>query len=844
MWKPGDRLTHRHNPELGLGEVVAIEGRAVIVKFLNSDATLRLAVTSDALQPIDLAPGRRVRVGSNGPEAVVDAHLQNGEIRLVDGRTVGATELWPVEDEASLLERLALGEIDSVEDFSRRLDVLRLAELREADGLGSFLGGRIRLFPHQLHVAERATAADPVRWLLADEVGLGKTVEACLILNRLIRTSRVERCLIVAPDTLVVQWLGELWRKYHQVFLLLDDERLDDIARELGPGFNPFEAHRRVVLSIERLIAQPRLTEQAAAAGIDLLVVDEAHHLKRPPGHPGNQEWRAIAPIAALDRHTLLLTATPFEDDVHGFFRLLQLLRPDEFSEDEDFAARLGRNEPLPPCTSATRRVDIGGLPPRVGLPVPLDAEAWQPRTRLEASIRSQTAAHAVARRRQLERFRRLQSSGAALLGLLDSGDEDARRLAADCDERDPRLAWVLEQAPHWKRRGEKSLVFVADRETLEWLRTSLSRRGQIATAVFHEELSPARRDIEVARFRGFQGPSLLVSTECGGEGRNFEFCDRIVLFDLPWSPVVVEQRIGRLDRIGRTTDVAIVYFQPADGLGALVARLFERLGLFREPLAGLEPELQGVEGALEAAALGSSELRSVAAMGSIVEEVDLARSRVREAAYRELHRNRYRPELAEGILARVPEQLDALNRKVVLDACGRLGFGIEPQRDAVFSIDFGNEALVDSLPGVQGGSSFVGTFERARAVEDEGHDYFAAGHPLVEGLLAHLDEQPTGRVAAFSVDVGAGAERSLGLLVIYEEGRTLEVVAIDARGRRRPHWAAAIREGSANLAPLPEAALRDPGWAATIRQMAAALGDDRQPAAVAALVVEPEDRR
>ena len=176
-----------------------------------------------------------------------------------------------------------------------------------------------------------------------------------------------------------------------------------------------------------------------------------------------------------------------------------------------------------------------------VGLPVPLDAEAWQPRVDLEESIRSQPAAHAVARRRQLDRLRQLQSSGAALLGLLDPGDENARRLAADCDERDPRLAWVLAQAPGWKQRGEKSLVFVADRETLEWLRTSLSRRGQIATAVFHEQLSPARRDIEVARFRGTEGPSLLVSTECGGEGRNFEFCDRIVLFDLP-SPALSQR--------------------------------------------------------------------------------------------------------------------------------------------------------------------------------------------------------------------------------------------------------------------------------------------------------------
>ena len=100
-------------------------------------------------------------------------------------------------------------------------------------------------------------------------------------------------------------------------------------------------------------------------------------------------------------------------------------------------------------------------------------------------------------------------------------------------------------------------------------LRTALSNRAQVATGVFHEEFSPARRDTEVARFREPKGPSLLVSTECGGEGRNFEFCRRLILFDLPWKPSVVEQRIGRLDRIGRQIPVDVVYFRPPGGIGA-----------------------------------------------------------------------------------------------------------------------------------------------------------------------------------------------------------------------------------------------------------------------------------
>ena len=248
VWSVGDHLTHRFNPELGTGRVTAIEGRVLVVHFPHTGTTLRLAATSDALVP------RR------------------------SSRPVQA------DRERSLLERLAAGEIDDTEDFLTRLDILHLLASREASGLGSFLGGRVRLFPHQLHVAERATARMPVRWLLADEVGLGKTIEAALIMNRLLHTQKIERCLVVVPEALTVQWLGELWRKYHQVFTLLDSPRLADVARDFGAGFNPFDAHRRAVIALETLIERPELTGQAVTAGIDLLVVDEAQRLRRPPG--------------------------------------------------------------------------------------------------------------------------------------------------------------------------------------------------------------------------------------------------------------------------------------------------------------------------------------------------------------------------------------------------------------------------------------------------------------------------------------------------------------------------------------------------------------------------------
>ena len=316
-------------------------------------------------------------------------------------------------------------------------------------------------------------------------------------------------------------------------------------------------------------------------------------------------------------------------------------------------------------------------------------------------------------------------------------------------DRTDPRLTWLLTQAARWRSADEKTLVFVAHRETLEMLRDALSARAQLASGVFHEELSTARRDTEVARFRAADGPSLLVSTEAGGEGRNFEFCHRLVLYDLPWKPSAIEQRIGRLDRIGRHIPVEIVYFRPASGIGADVVRLFEQLGLFREPIAGVEPQLAHVERAIEDLALEGDASLSDGQIDQLIAGARQARTRIDEAVYQQLHRDPYRAERGPSILARVPPDLDALMEQVVVNAASRLGFRVEQTRGTrAYAIDFGNEALIDSLPGVPGGSTFVGSFDREYAVEDETIDFFASGHALVEGLLAHFEEDPKGRVA------------------------------------------------------------------------------------------------
>ena len=378
--------------------------------------------------------------------------------------------------------------------------------------------------------------------------------------------------------------------------------------------------------------------------------------------------------------------------------------------------------------------------------------------------------------------------------------------------------------------------MFAAHRETLEMLRDALSAQAQLASGVFHEELSAARRDTEVARFRADDGPSILVSTEAGGEGRNFEFCHRLVLYDLPWKPWTVEQRIGRLDRIGRRIPVEIVYFRPASGIGADVVRLFERLGLFREPIAGVEPQLAHVERALEDTALSPDGSLSDAQIEQLIAAAQAARTRIHEAAYQQLHRDPYRAGLGPSILARVPDGLDALMERVVVSAAAQLGFRIEQVRGRrAYAIEFGNEALIDSLPGVPGGSSFIGSFDREYAVEDESIDFFASGHPLVEGLLAHFEEDPKGRVARLEVQIPG--QRGAGLVAIYKDGPQFEVVAFDADGRARPDWAEAFRRRPLAAVKMQtnDAAAHD--WPTIVTRLAPQLGS-RRPHAIAAVVV------
>jgi ATP-dependent helicase HepA len=250
--------------------------------------------------------------------------------------------------------------------------------------------------------------------------------------------------------------------------------------------------------------------------------------------------------------------------------------------------------------------------------------------------------------------------------------------------------------------------------------------------------------------------------------------------------------------------------------------------------MAGLEPQLAHIERAIEEIALDADASLTDAQLASLLADARAARTRIDEAAYRQLHRDAYRAELGPAILARVPPDLDALIERVVVNAASRLGFHVEQVRGPrAYAIEFGNEALIDSLPGVPAETSFLGTFDREHAVADETIDFFSSGHALVEGLLAHFDDDPKGRVARLEVQIPGEAGR--GLVAIYKDGPQFDVDAFDAEGRERPAWADAFRRPLRATRMNPIDAAEYDWWGLAMR-LAPQISD--RPHAVAAIVV------
>ncbi|HEY6362373.1 MAG TPA: SNF2-related protein [Vicinamibacterales bacterium] len=445
-------------------------------------------------------------------------------------------------------------------------------------------------FWYQLETVRRILRDFRGRVLLADEVGLGKTIEACLALKEYWVRGLVRRALILTPPSLVGQWIDELSAKFRL------DAAAPDHSGYTGDAERFWTTHPIVVASLP-LARQPANRAILTRVDYDLVIVDEAHRLKRR----ATAAWQLVNDLKK--RFLLLLSATPVGNDLTELYNLILLLRPGLLSTEACFRRDYGRLDALrDPARRETlrtllREVMVRNTRAHIDLRLPRRLAATivvQPNAEeaaclgaVSAWIRERYAASSALDRQALMTLQmQAGSSSAALLqglqraGAGGAGIQQAREILTkgSLSAKPQTLVDLL------RRSTDKVIVFTRFLATLEEIRAALEAVG-IGTVVFHGGLSGVSKDAAIEAFAS--DAQVLVSTDVGAEGRNLQFCRTVVNYDLPWNPAAIEQRVGRVHRIGQTREVYVFNFCLRGSIEEQILRvLHEKINLF-ELVAG-----------------------------------------------------------------------------------------------------------------------------------------------------------------------------------------------------------------------------------------------------------------
>lgn len=459
----------------------------------------------------------------------------------------------------------------------------------------------IKPFWYQEETARKVIRSFKGRALLADEVGLGKTIEACLVLKEYILRGLVANALILTPAPLVSQWKEELQTKFELDFCTTDDP-------DFETGSKTFWQRPWILASLSTAKTQKN-SEWILQREFDIVIVDEAHHLKNHKG----LAWRLVNSLKK--RFLLLLTATPVENNLIEIYNIVTLLKTGQLKTQASFQREfIDRKDPLKPKNQVslkeslrevmirnTRAVANIHLPPRhaetiVLNPSPVEHECYGRLTQLTRQL-CQEGNRIEGGQLWLKGLLAQAGSSLAavaktLSGMLENGTwpalfkDDAHVLLNLCRQQDVRtkekvLLQLAQSSP------DKKIVFVKYRATLESLSHCLLKAG-VPHAIFSGQMTNHEKDAQIAAFA--EHLPVLLATESGGEGRNLQFCHIMVNFDLPWNPMKIEQRIGRLHRIGQAHEVQIYNLCAKESLEYYLLDLLDRkINMFEMVLGEVE---------------------------------------------------------------------------------------------------------------------------------------------------------------------------------------------------------------------------------------------------------------
>ena len=738
----GQRWISNAETELGLGIISHVEHRHITISFP--------AAATERVYAKDSAPISRITYrGGDQVESIDGDLLQITEVNEANdyvtyqclnqqGETVilEEVELDCFIQLSKPLDRLLAGQVDKPSDYQLRIKALNCQQhIDNLDSTG-LVGPRVQLLPHQLYIAHEVGNRFAPRVLLADEVGLGKTIEAGLILHKQLLKGLCNRVLIIVPDSLIHQWLVEMMRRFNLHFSILDSQRC--LAIEESQEINPFDSEQLVICPISLFTENPQRLNQALEAGWDALVVDEAHHLE---WHPDNVStaYQVVEELSKISSSVILLTATPEQLGVDGHFARLKLLDPDRyfdlpkfieeqdhFREINDLVELLQSGLPLDK-NSQSAKLLIEKLPSVKLNEINDDASSAELRAACIEDLLDQYGTGRVL-------FRNTRKAITGFPGRkLNSyvlADNDSSSI-----ETDPRVDWLS----GWlkENRQRKALIICQQAETAVELQQFLNLRRGVASAAFHDHLTLIERDRAAAYFAdSIDGAQVLVCSEIGSEGRNFQFSHDLVMFDLPENPDLLEQRIGRLDRIGQTNTISIhvPVIEGSDdhrllqwfhlGLNAFEQTCVAASRLYRE--LGIEKINAALtDDSLLAPLISTAKNRLL----ELKEEMDNGSNHMLEL-------NSCRPEVAEPLI----EELQELNQSS--DLKGYLEqvfdhFGIDQERHSEdsFVIRPSDHMQIEHLPGLPE-EGLTGTLSRDSALSRDDLSFLNWEHPLVRSSL------------------------------------------------------------------------------------------------------------
>ena len=802
----GQRWVSHSDTALGLGIVTELSGRRVTLGFPAADEERTYAIDNAPLSRIMYQIGEEIET-YDGEHYVVRAVEELGGVLMYyaddgseDLARISEVKLSSAVDFSAPHQRLFAGQFDRNGAFRLRMATVRHQDRLRASAAQGLIGARTQHLPHQIYIAHEVATRHAPRVLLADEVGLGKTIEAGLILHYQLHTQRARRALIVVPDSLIHQWLVEMLRRFNLRFSIIDQERYeaesafsemsdDDEDDEADDDVfaNPFEAEQLALCSLDFLMSSEQAQKDAYEAGWDLMVVDEAHHLAWSP-EAASPEYELVEQLSAASKGLLLLTATPEQVGIASHFARLRLLDPARFHDLESFRKEEEQYETINNAVTQLREQGTA-----------LDDEAraslqgWlgddfdrlmAGENPVQAIIDALLDRHGTGRvlfrntRAAIEGFPRRRPAGIPLPSP-DLYEASARHgiaaltpeIAVDEEQwlaEDPRVAWLEETLT--RLRPGKVVVICANASTAVALEHYLQLRAGIRSAAFHEHLSLIERDRAAAYFSDAeQGAHALICSEIGSEGRNFQFAHHLVLFDLPANPDLLEQRIGRLDRIGQTDtiDIHVPYLEGTvqesqyrwfdEGLNAFAESC--SVGVAVQNLVSVQWQQVMENGA---------EDKLVALIEASRAEADRLRDLLRKGRDALIELNSCRPEVADHLIAAIEaeENADPV-RDYMLDACDILGVDIEDHSQHADILRPGEQyqaGHVTELP--EDGLTVI--WNRQQALEREDMAFMSWEHPLVSGIMESVISSGLGKAALATISVKALPPGTLLLEALY----------------------------------------------------------------------------